>query len=205
MSNAKTEFITFGSRSGLKKQYLSEIRVGNDVVKSSETIRFLGITLDKELDMKKFIAAKARTAYFNIQKIKKIRKYLTEDETKMLIYSNVLSHLDYGNLFLVNLPKSTLKPLQSIQNYAAKIICKKQKYNSSTEWVYRLHWLPIHYRCIYKRMIIVYKTLNENEPQCLADKLSFKTLDMTTRYNTSNSKQLEVPFNRKKNTKRQRF
>ena len=96
--------------------------------------------------MKKFIAAKARTAYFNIQKIKKIRKYLTEDETKMLICSNVLSHLDYGNSILVNLPKSTLKPLQSIQNYAAKIICKKQKYDSSTECLYRLHWLPIHYR-----------------------------------------------------------
>ena len=56
MNNAKTEFITFGSRSGLKKQYLSEIRVGNEVIKSSETMRFLGITLDKDLEMKKFIA-----------------------------------------------------------------------------------------------------------------------------------------------------
>ena len=36
------------------------------MVKGSETIRFLGIILDKELDMKKFIATKARTAYFNI-------------------------------------------------------------------------------------------------------------------------------------------
>ena len=190
MNNAKTEFITFGSRSGLKKQYLSEIRVGNYMVKSSETIRFLGITLDKELEMKKFTASKARNAYFNIQKIKKIRKFLTEDKTKMLTCSNVLSHLDYGNSILVNLPKSTLNPLQSIQNYAAKIICKKQKYDSSTEYLYKLHWLPIHYRCIYKLMTIVFKTLNEQEPQYLADKLSFKTFDMTTRYNTSNSKQL---------------
>ena len=109
MNNAKTEFITFGTRSCLKKQYLSEIRVGNDVVKGSETIRFLGIIFDKELDMKKFIAAKARTAYSNIQKIKKIRKYLTEDGTKMLICSMVLSHLDYGNSILVNLPKSNIK------------------------------------------------------------------------------------------------
>ena len=31
MNNSKTEFITFEIRSGLKKQYLSEIRVGNDV------------------------------------------------------------------------------------------------------------------------------------------------------------------------------
>ena len=62
MNNAKTELITFGSRSGLKKQYLSEIRVGNEVVKSSETVRFLGITLDKDLEMKKFIATKVRKA-----------------------------------------------------------------------------------------------------------------------------------------------
>ena len=34
MNNAKTEFITFGSRSGLKKQQLSEVKVGNEVVKS---------------------------------------------------------------------------------------------------------------------------------------------------------------------------
>ena len=90
------------------------------MVKGSETIRLLRIILDKELDMNKFIAAKARTAYFNIQKIK-IRKYLTEDEAKMCICSMVLSYLDYGNSLLVNLPKSTLKPLQSTQNYAAKI------------------------------------------------------------------------------------
>ena len=82
--------------------------------------------LDKELDMKKFIAAKARTVYFNIQKIKKIRKYLTEDEPKMFICSMVLSHLDYGNSILVNLSISTFKPLQFIQNYAAKTTCKNR-------------------------------------------------------------------------------
>ena len=47
-------------------------------------------------------------------------------------------------------------------------------------------------------MTIVYKTSNENEPQYLVDKFSFKTLDMTNRHKTSNIKQLEVPFNRKR-------
>ena len=121
MNNAKTELITFGSRSGLKKQQLPEIRVGNEVVKSSESIRFLGIALDQDLEMKKFISTKVRAAYVNIKKINKIRKFLTEEETKMLMSSNVLSHLDYGNSILVNLPKSTTKSLQSIQNYATKV------------------------------------------------------------------------------------
>ena len=180
MNNGKTQLIKFGTRSCLKKQDWSEIRVGNDVEKGSESVRSLGIILDIELDMKKFISAKARTAYFNIQNIKKIRKYLTEDDTKMLICSMVLSHLDYGNAILMNLHKSTIKALQSIQNYAAKITCKKQKYDSSTDCLSRLHWLPIHYRCLYKLMTIVYKTLNENEPHYLADKLSINTVDKDT-------------------------
>ena len=116
----------------------------------------------------------------------------------MLMYSNVLSHLDYGNSILVNLPKATLKPLQSMQNYSAKIICKKQKYDSSTECLYKLHWLPIHYRCIYKLMTILYKMLDEQEPQYLINKLSFETSNKTTRHNTTNNKQLIVPFNWKR-------
>ena len=104
-----------------------------------------------------------------------MRKFLTDDETRMLMYSKVLSHLDYGKSILVNPPKATLKPLQSMQNYAAKIICKKKKYGSSTECLYKLHWLPIHHRCIYKLMTIVYKMLDEQEPQYLVNKLSFKT------------------------------
>ena len=171
MYNAKTELITFASTSDLKKQQLPEIRVGNELVKSSESIRFLGITLDKDLEMKKFISTKVRAAYVNIKKMNKIIKFLTEEETEMLMSSNVLSHLDYGNLILANLSKSTIKSLQFIQNYAAKVVCKKQKYDS----LYKFHWLLIHYRCIYKLMTIMYKTLDEQEPQYLFDKLSFKT------------------------------
>ena len=126
MNDAKTKFIIYGSKSDLKKkEILPEIRVGNEVVKNSDSVKFPGIILDKDLEFKKFIATEVRNAYFNIKKINKIRKFLTDDETKMLMYSNVLSHLDYGNSILVNLPKATLKPLQSMQNYAAKIICKK--------------------------------------------------------------------------------
>ena len=67
MNDAKTEFITYGSKSGLKKQTLPEIRLRNEVVKSSESIRFLGITLDKDLEFSKSIATKVRNAYFNIK------------------------------------------------------------------------------------------------------------------------------------------
>ena len=66
MNNGKTEFITFGTRISLKKQDLPEIRVGEDVLKDSETIKFLVLTLDKELNMTKFIV-NTRSAHFNLE------------------------------------------------------------------------------------------------------------------------------------------
>ena len=47
-------------------------------------------------------------------------------------------------------------------------------------------------------MTIVYKMLDEQELQYLVNKLSFKTSNKTTRHNTTNSKQLIVPFNQKR-------
>ena len=198
MNDRKTEFITFGTSSYLKKQDLPEIRVRDDMVKGSDTIKFPGLILDKELNMTKYIGAKDRTAHFNLEKIERVRKYIPEDETKMPVCSMVLSHLDYGNATLVNHPNSILKSLQSTQNYAAKVTCKKWKCDSSTECLSTLHWLPIHYMCIYKPMTIVYKPLQENEPQYLANKLHITIMDRMTKYNKSNIKLLQVPFNKKK-------
>ena len=98
-------------------------------------------------------------------------------------------------LVLKHMPKSTIKSLQFIQNYAVKMVCTKQKYDSSTECLCKLHWLAIHNRCIYRLMTIMYKTLDEQELQYLFDKLSFKISKMMNRQSSSNIKQLVVPFN----------
>ena len=47
-------------------------------------------------------------------------------------------------------------------------------------------------------MTIVYKTLQENEPQYLDNKLHITTVDRMNKYNKSNTKLLQVPFNKKK-------
>ena len=41
----------------------------------------------------------------NIKKINKIRKFLTEDETKMLMSSNVLSHLELQKFYIGQSPQ----------------------------------------------------------------------------------------------------
>ena len=44
--------------------------------------------------------------------------------TKSLVYAIVSSHMDYCNSVMAGLPMETLKPLQRIQNLAAKLVCR---------------------------------------------------------------------------------
>ena len=43
----------------------------------------------------------------------------------------VMSHLDYMNAVLRNLPQTEIKKLQRIENMAAKVVLCKNKYESS--------------------------------------------------------------------------
>ena len=52
MNDTKTEFITFGTTHLLNKKNLDSITFGDTTVKSSKTIKFLGVLLDDTLSFK---------------------------------------------------------------------------------------------------------------------------------------------------------
>ena len=83
---------------------------------------------------------------YNLQKIKPIRPLLTEDATKTILLGTVISHLDYTNSTLTDLPDTDYKKLQCTQNIAAKLVMKKTKTDSVKECLRTLHWLPIKYQ-----------------------------------------------------------
>ena len=110
MNDTKTEFITFGTTHLLNKKNLDSITIGDTTVKSSKTIRFLGVLLDDTLSFKQHVAACAKSALYGIHLIKNVRKYLTMATTKMLMCTLVLSQLDCINSILTNTSLTTTKP-----------------------------------------------------------------------------------------------
>ena len=79
----------------------------------SNSIRNLGFYLDKDLSMKEHINFICKTALLEIRRISTIRHYLTDDATKTLVVSLVLSRIDYCNSLLAGLPKPLGGKLQS--------------------------------------------------------------------------------------------
>ena len=112
MNNTKTEFKTFGTTHLLNKKNLDSITFGDTTVKSSITIKLLGVLLDETLSFKQHVAAHAKSALYGIHLIKNVRKYLTMATTKMLMCTLVLSQLNYINSILTNTSLITTKPYQ---------------------------------------------------------------------------------------------
>ena len=144
MNNSKTEFVVFyPSRLG---QYVScdAINVNGEAIKASSAVKYLGVWLYQHLTMRKHISEKCRISMFNILRLKSIRPFLTMEATKTIASGIILSHLDYANSLFSGLPKLDTGKLQKVQSVCAKVVAGKTKYDSVTDTLKSLHWLPVH-------------------------------------------------------------
>ncbi len=115
---AKTEFL-----SSLPLQlYDLTIPLGSSTITPSASVINLGVIFDDQLTFKEHIAKTARSCRFALHNIRKIRPFLTEHAAQLLVQALVISRLDYCNALLAGLPSNTIKPLQMIQNAAARLV-----------------------------------------------------------------------------------
>ena len=144
--------------------------------------------------MKSHIANKCRVAMFNIQRIKIIRPSLSTETCKTLVQGLVISHLDYANATLAGLPSYLIGKVQKVQNVAAKLILNKKKFDSSTECMKELHWLPIRARMEFKVLMLVYKCLHNKAPLYLRDLIKKRECRREGLRSGEDNLMLEVPY-----------
>ena len=164
MNESKTKFIYFGWPSQLEKCITTTININAEPIERSNTTKYLGAYLDSKLDFKEHIKAKCKAAVLNIYKIRAARKNLTRSTCNKLMMALVLSHLDYTNSLLGNLPKTSINKIQSVQNIAVRITLGKGKYDSTTRCLESVHWLPIQQRIDIKIISLVHKCLHGKAP-----------------------------------------
>ena len=80
----------------------------------------------------------------------------------------------------------TIKPLQRIQNLAAKLVCRWNYWNSATEALKSLHWLNIEDRILFKVLCMVYRCVNKQGPEFLNEMFNIKAPTQTLRSNAQN-------------------
>ena len=96
---------------------------------------------------------------------------VTEDATKTVMQSLVMSRLDYCNALLIGIQQDLIAKLQRLQNSAARIVSRTRKYEHITPVLIKLHWLPIKFRIQFKVLLLVYKALNRLAPKYIKELL----------------------------------
>ena len=198
MNPEKTEFIIFGSRYYMQKLNIKSIELLGESITCAQIVKCLGVLFDSNLTFKQHINAKVKTAMYNIKRIRSVRDVINREACEILVNGLVLSHLDYCNSVLVGLPLSTIHSLQRVQNIAAKLILGKRKYDSSTQCLKELHWLPIVLRIKFKIVCTVHKCIYGNAPLYLKDLLVRNVPIRTTRQSVDPAPRLIVPYAKRK-------
>ena len=116
----KTEFIMFGYGNQLDKCKTSYVTISDSTIPKSPSVKYLGVTLDENLNLKEHILTKCRIAISNFVRICDIWQYLTTDACTTLVLGLCNRHLDYANALYYGLPNKTISHLQMVQSMCVK-------------------------------------------------------------------------------------
>ena len=180
LNDGKTELVHFYSKFR-NPSILNNVRIGSEFVHPVNTVRNLGFNLDNICSLSSHITSICKSASFALYRIGRIRSILDRTYTEKLIHAFITSRLDYCNSLLLHAPDYLLKGIQSIQNSAARLVCRTKKSCHITPLIFPLHWLPVAQRIEFKVLVTVFKILHNQAPSYLCELISFRQPARTTR------------------------
>ncbi len=187
---AKTELLVVLANPSFHHNFTFQL--GSSTITPSKTARNLGVVIDDKLNFTDHITKTARSCRFALYNI--IRPFLSEHATQLLVQALVLSRLDYCNALLAGLPASSIKPLQLIQNTAARLIFNEPKRTHVTPLFINLHWLPIAARMKFKALMFAYRTTSGSAPLYLNSVL--QTYMSSRSLRSASERRITVPSQR---------
>ena len=160
---------------------LDSLQIGNVTVAPSSSARNLGVILDKCFNFQEHTKSICKSSHYHIRNITKIRKYIDEESAKIVVHAFVTAKLDSCNSLLYGLPQHLILRLQSIQNTAARVVARTGKFGHITPVLKQIHWLPVHYRIVFKILLLVYKALNGTALSYISELLKYHTSERKLR------------------------
>ena len=101
LNDDKTELIVFASKYKQDLYNDLSITIGDTVVDCSSQVRDLGVIFDRVLSLRRHVSYTSRACRFHLRNISRIRKYIPQDISIVLIKSLVMSRLDSLNVLFL--------------------------------------------------------------------------------------------------------
>ena len=174
----KCEFIIFGSKHRLKRLPPNiTINLNREIVPRVSSCKYLGMTLDENLDWSLHIKAVCRKVVLNIYLLKRIRNFISKQQATIFYKLMIQCHFDYCDTVYSNAGVTLLRKLQILQNRALRTVLKVEPRSSSTQLYISLKLDNIQTRFRKREAVTMHKIFNSNAPKYLLDR--FHTVNVT--------------------------
>ena len=111
-----------------------------------------------------------RAGFYQLRRQRAIRRSIITTTAIQLVNSFMMTRVDYCNSLLAPLPAYQVDRIQSVLNYAVRVVYGRRKYDHVTPILQdNLHWLRVPERVKFKCCPLVFKSLNGLAPTYIAD------------------------------------
>ena len=191
----KTKLLFLGTR-----QMLSRLPEDPRVVflgktlKPTDSAKDLGVFLDPHLTYDHHISCVVSSCFAKLCQINRVKRSFDKETLELLITSLVFSKMLYCSSVWSNTTLQNINRLQSIQNFASKIVTNSRKFDHVTPLLRELNWLPVKEQLFYRDSVLTFKCQNDLAPQYLTSKFTKRSNIHTRNTRTRNS--LQIPLYR---------
>ena len=151
----------------------------------------LGIQIDATLSFDEHVAITTSSCLSSLCQINRVKHLLDSSTLIQVINALVFSKLYYGSSVWSSISKKNVSKLQSVQNFAARIVTHSRKFDHITPILNKLEWLTVQSMLTYRDGVLAFKCLNGLAPEYLNKK--FKKRSEVHNKNTRNKGKLDIP------------
>ena len=170
LNPSKTQYIWFGTRVQLAKIDKQELLRQFPGVVFHSSVVDLGVIIDEELKMDLHVGSMVRSCFYQLRQIRTIRQSLSDNATRTLIHSFIVTRVDYCNSVLSGVAVLQTDRVQRILNAAARLVLRILRFHPVSSLIRdNLHWLPAAQRAKFKTLLLVANSISHRAPSYLQE------------------------------------
>ena len=181
INQAKTQLIVHGTKAMLKNIQPIQIRFGTSIIAESDSVRNLGLTMDRYLTFEDHINQLVGKCTGLLISLSHSKHVLPSWTVAHVVNALVVSSIRYCVAIYGSCNITQLNRIQKLLNFCARVISGRRKFQHISDVLQQLRWLPAVQLVKYHRLCLVKTALETSLPSDIAAMFSHVSTPYQTR------------------------
>ena len=156
--------------------YEYNINLHNSNIDLNDSLKILGVTLDRKMTFKPYILEQLKKACAKTAALRKLRKFIPQEVMIRLYKAYILPHLEYCSPLLLGISNGLKNKLEDTNYYILRTILNYSRAVSYNFILNKAELQNLDNRRKFQSLVLLFKCLNGQGPQYLSE--FFKVLNV---------------------------